>query len=86
MKTWNEFIDEICASEPTVFQILDNYDELCKNGMIGDCLLRRVSQAWAANLDQPFSTSYMVNIANECAHRLARKYIYSVDKWMVSDQ
>jgi len=85
MIPWNEFIDLIFSSETDVFEILSNYHELREDGMIGDCLMRRVSQAWAVNLGQPFSTSYMVDIANECAHRLARKYIYSVDKWMVSD-
>lgn len=76
MKTWDEFIAKKLVNDLDVTQMINEYEEFTKFGIIGDCLLRSTADDWQKNLGCYVSvTNTMGNIATECYKKFARYWM-----------
>jgi len=71
-----EFVN-VNTTDDSKYQMIEEYEEFCDEGFIGDCLLRTVARNWIAHLGVSGVgiTGVMKDIAMECYKYFARRYI-----------
>lgn len=79
MKTWHEFIEQNITTDAVCVDLITQYEQMCRDGCIGECLLRSTARLWLLNLSgvEIGIVQVMRDIAMESYKLLAHKYMNS---------
>lgn len=69
MLSWNEFVSKLTT--PELERIIEDYEIFKKDGYIGDSLLRITANEWCKNIDMPFNSTIMGDLAS---HAYSTRY------------